>query len=59
MCNIYNIKHGWIILFAIAFIQCSNSQKISQSVILKSGPVNGVIIEKYVTLSSSEYQRSD
>jgi glyoxylase-like metal-dependent hydrolase (beta-lactamase superfamily II) len=39
-------KPGWIFLLSVFFLQCSYSQKISQSVRVSSGAVNGVFIEK-------------
>jgi len=36
----------WIFLLPVFFLQCSESQKISQSIRISSGPINGVVIER-------------
>jgi len=40
------IKHIWILLLSALLIQCTDSQKLPQSVKVNSGAINGVVIEK-------------
>ena len=45
MHSCYSNKQNWIFLLFVFFLQCSDSQKISQSVWIRPGAVNGVFIK--------------
>src|SRR5687767_14285767 len=42
----YTIKPGALFLVCITFLQCSTTKKISDSVRISAGAINGVFIEK-------------